>query len=218
MAGHRGVSLELPRHPSPPPGSGHSTIPRHAARRRHADARRAGALSTSGTSSSFATRGARVAAAPPHLVGHRNRVAISVFPHELYQAPRSWAERAHPHNLIHFNKVDRGGHFAAWEHPQLLAQELGPPSGPCTDRSAHAQPPPPPRARRPWCWCTAPSPTPPAGAASSSDSRQPASRSPPRPIRCAAWPPTPPPPPASSPSSRVRSGVRDLTVRWVGGC
>lgn len=50
--------------------------------------------------------------------------AISVFPDELYQAPRSWAERAYPHNLIHYNKLDRGGHFAAWEQPQLFSQEL----------------------------------------------------------------------------------------------
>jgi pimeloyl-ACP methyl ester carboxylesterase len=50
--------------------------------------------------------------------------AISVFPDELYQAPRSWAERAYPDNLIHYNRLDRGGHFAAWEQPQLLAEEL----------------------------------------------------------------------------------------------
>ena len=50
--------------------------------------------------------------------------AITVFPDELYQAPRSWAERAYPDNLIHFNTVDRGGHFAAWEQPQLFAAEL----------------------------------------------------------------------------------------------
>ena len=50
--------------------------------------------------------------------------AISVFPDELYQAPRSWAERAYPDNLIHYNRLDRGGHFAAWEQPQLLTQEL----------------------------------------------------------------------------------------------
>ena len=45
--------------------------------------------------------------------------ALSVFPRELYQAPRSWAERAYP-NLIYFNEVDKGGHFAAWEQPQLF--------------------------------------------------------------------------------------------------
>jgi pimeloyl-ACP methyl ester carboxylesterase len=50
--------------------------------------------------------------------------AISVFPDELYQAPRSWAERAYPDNLLHYNRLDRGGHFAAWEQPHLLANEL----------------------------------------------------------------------------------------------
>src|SRR3954447_13995516 len=50
--------------------------------------------------------------------------AISVFPDELYQAPRTWAERAYPDNLIHYNRVERGGHFAAWEQPQLLSEEL----------------------------------------------------------------------------------------------
>jgi pimeloyl-ACP methyl ester carboxylesterase len=50
--------------------------------------------------------------------------AISVFPAELYQAPRSWAERAYPDNLIHYNRLDRGGHFAAWEQPQLFADEM----------------------------------------------------------------------------------------------
>jgi pimeloyl-ACP methyl ester carboxylesterase len=51
-------------------------------------------------------------------------VAISVFPDELYQAPRSWAERAYPHNLIYYNRLDRGGHFAAWEQPALFAAEM----------------------------------------------------------------------------------------------
>jgi len=50
-------------------------------------------------------------------------VAVSAFPDELYQAPRSWAERAYP-NLIHYNKLDKGGHFAAWEQPKLFAEEL----------------------------------------------------------------------------------------------
>ena len=50
--------------------------------------------------------------------------AISVFPDELYQAPRSWAERAYPHNLIHYNRLDKGGHFAAWEQPDLFTQEM----------------------------------------------------------------------------------------------
>ena len=50
-------------------------------------------------------------------------VAVSAFPDELYQCPRSWAERAFP-KLIHYNKLDKGGHFAAWEQPQLLTQEV----------------------------------------------------------------------------------------------
>src|SRR5215217_4426995 len=50
-------------------------------------------------------------------------VAVSVFPGEQYQAPRSWAEKAYP-NLIYFNEVDKGGHFAAWEQPGLFAAEI----------------------------------------------------------------------------------------------
>jgi pimeloyl-ACP methyl ester carboxylesterase len=50
-------------------------------------------------------------------------VAVSVFPGEQYQAPRSWTERAYP-NLIYFNEVDKGGHFAAWEEPERFASEL----------------------------------------------------------------------------------------------
>jgi pimeloyl-ACP methyl ester carboxylesterase len=49
--------------------------------------------------------------------------AVSVFPNELYQAPRSWAEQAYP-NLIYFNEVDKGGHFAAWEEPELFSSEV----------------------------------------------------------------------------------------------
>jgi len=50
-------------------------------------------------------------------------IAISAFPDELYQLPRSWAERAYP-KLMHYNKLDKGGHFAAWEQPKLLTEEL----------------------------------------------------------------------------------------------
>jgi pimeloyl-ACP methyl ester carboxylesterase len=49
--------------------------------------------------------------------------AVSVFPHEIYKAPRSWAERAYP-NLIYFNELDAGNHFAAWQEPALFAGEL----------------------------------------------------------------------------------------------
>jgi pimeloyl-ACP methyl ester carboxylesterase len=50
-------------------------------------------------------------------------VAFTVFAGEIYRAPRSWAERVYP-NLIYFNEVDRGGHFAAWEEPELFAAEM----------------------------------------------------------------------------------------------
>jgi pimeloyl-ACP methyl ester carboxylesterase len=50
-------------------------------------------------------------------------VAVSVFPGEQYEAPRSWTERAYP-KLIYYNKLDKGGHFAAWEQPQLFAAEV----------------------------------------------------------------------------------------------
>ncbi|WP_248354753.1 epoxide hydrolase family protein [Anaeromyxobacter oryzae] len=64
-------------------------------------------------------------------------VAVSVFPDELYPAPRSWAERAFP-KLIHYNKLDKGGHFAAWEQPQLLSQEVR--AGLRSLRGAQSQP------------------------------------------------------------------------------
>jgi hypothetical protein len=50
-------------------------------------------------------------------------VAVSVFPGEQYQAPRSWTEKAYP-NLVYYNKLDKGGHFAAWEQPHLLVADL----------------------------------------------------------------------------------------------
>jgi pimeloyl-ACP methyl ester carboxylesterase len=50
-------------------------------------------------------------------------VAVSVFPDEIYAAPRTWTERAYP-RLIYFNKLDKGGHFAAWEQPQVFSEEL----------------------------------------------------------------------------------------------
>jgi pimeloyl-ACP methyl ester carboxylesterase len=49
--------------------------------------------------------------------------AVSVFPDEIYAAPRSWTERAYPH-LIHYNKLEKGSHFAAWEQPQAFSEEL----------------------------------------------------------------------------------------------
>ena len=50
-------------------------------------------------------------------------VAVTVFPSEQYEAPRSWTERAYP-RLIHYNRVDKGGHFAAWEQPGIFVDEL----------------------------------------------------------------------------------------------
>ncbi|CAN7438937.1 epoxide hydrolase family protein [Rhizobium sp. LjRoot258] len=50
-------------------------------------------------------------------------VAVSVFPDEIYAAPRSWTQRAYP-KLIHYNKLDKGGHFAAWEQPKAFTSEL----------------------------------------------------------------------------------------------
>jgi len=50
-------------------------------------------------------------------------VAVSVFPDELYPAPRTWAEQAYP-KLIHYNKLDKGGHFAAWEQPEIFCKEV----------------------------------------------------------------------------------------------
>ena len=50
-------------------------------------------------------------------------VAFTVFPGEIFQAPRSWAEKVYPH-LIYFNEAARGGHFAAWEEPELFSAEV----------------------------------------------------------------------------------------------
>jgi pimeloyl-ACP methyl ester carboxylesterase len=50
-------------------------------------------------------------------------VAVTVFPGEIYRAPRSWVQKAY-RNLVYFNEVDKGGHFAAWEQPQLFAAEM----------------------------------------------------------------------------------------------
>ncbi|MEU5790643.1 hypothetical protein ABZ754_23320 [Micromonospora purpureochromogenes] len=55
--------------------------------------------------------------------GTKIPVAVSVFPDELYRAPKSWAEQAYP-KLVHDNQLDKGGHFAAWEQPKAFVQEL----------------------------------------------------------------------------------------------
>jgi pimeloyl-ACP methyl ester carboxylesterase len=57
---------------------------------------------------------------PPHVM---LPVGYTVFPGELFQAPRHWVKSAY-HNLIYFNEVDKGGHFAAWEEPELFSEEL----------------------------------------------------------------------------------------------
>lgn len=58
--------------------------------------------------------------APKHV---KIPVAVSVFPDEIYAAPRSWAEKAYP-RLMHYNRLDKGGHFAAWEQPALFTAEM----------------------------------------------------------------------------------------------
>ena len=84
-------------------------------------------LTNSGTSAARlywenAGRGVTVAAA--QMTGDISLpVAITVFPDEVYRVPETWARRAY-RNLIYFNEVDKGGHFAAWEHPELFAAEL----------------------------------------------------------------------------------------------
>ncbi len=50
-------------------------------------------------------------------------MAVSAFPDELYTTPRSWAQRAFS-NLVYYNRLDKGGHFAAWEQPQIFCQEV----------------------------------------------------------------------------------------------
>ncbi len=50
-------------------------------------------------------------------------VGVSTFADEIYRVPRSWAEQAYP-NLVYYNRHDRGGHFAAWEQPQLLSEDV----------------------------------------------------------------------------------------------
>jgi len=58
-----------------------------------------------------------------NVQGVKIPVGVSIFPDELYEAPRSWAERAYP-KLIHYNRLPAGGHFAAWEQPTLFSDEM----------------------------------------------------------------------------------------------
>src|SRR5262249_20710568 len=52
------------------------------------------------------------------------RVGFASFPGEIWQTPRSWVENAYPNEVIYYNAVDKGGHFAAWEEPQLFSEEI----------------------------------------------------------------------------------------------
>ncbi|MFI9782900.1 alpha/beta fold hydrolase [Kitasatospora sp. NPDC051984] len=79
---------------------------------------------TGASSSRLYWEGAQAGGGPFNAVSiPKLPVAVTVFPSEIYPAPRSWGERTFG-NIIHWNEVDRGGHFAAWEQPQLLAEEL----------------------------------------------------------------------------------------------
>jgi pimeloyl-ACP methyl ester carboxylesterase len=80
-------------------------------------------------------------------------VAITVFPEEVYRAPETWARRAYP-NLIYFHEVDKGGHFAAWEQPELFSSEI---RGAFRSLRSAQEVDAPPKARRPL---TSPTPTP----------------------------------------------------------
>jgi pimeloyl-ACP methyl ester carboxylesterase len=63
------------------------------------------------------------AAGSPPLPPSPIPVGFTTFPGEIWRTPRSWVEASYP-NVIYFNEVDRGGHFAAWEEPQLFAEEI----------------------------------------------------------------------------------------------
>jgi len=69
-------------------------------------------------------RGRSLTSSPAQMTNEiKVPVAVTVFPDEVYLPPKSWAERAFP-NLIYYNKAESGGHFAAWEYPELFAKEL----------------------------------------------------------------------------------------------
>jgi pimeloyl-ACP methyl ester carboxylesterase len=68
-------------------------------------------------------RGSVIVAAAQRTAEIALPVAITVFPEDVYRAPETWARRAY-RNLTYFHEVDRGGHFAAWEQPQLFSEEL----------------------------------------------------------------------------------------------
>ena len=68
-------------------------------------------------------------------------VAVTVFPDEIYAAPQSWAKAAYP-KLIYFSKLDKGGHFAAWEQPEVFSRRCARRSGRCADSEVRESPRP----------------------------------------------------------------------------
>jgi hypothetical protein len=60
---------------------------------------------------------------PVSVKGVKVPVGVSTFADEIYRVPRSWAEQAYPH-LVYYGQHERGGHFAAWEQPQLLSEDV----------------------------------------------------------------------------------------------
>ena len=95
-----------------------------------------------GTAASSARMYLENAGANPNAGVVEIPVGCSNFPREIFPAPRSWAERVYP-NLVYWNELDRGGHFAAFEEPELFTQELRDAFGRCDDgdgRRAHCSP------------------------------------------------------------------------------
>ena len=95
---------------------------------------------------------------PPHV---SLLVAFTVFPGEIFQAPRHWVKRAY-HNLIYFREAAKGGHFAAWEEPQLFSEELRAAFGHCADHRPRCHPRP---RDRPGMWPFGVPPDPRSGSA-----------------------------------------------------
>ena len=79
-----------------------------------------------GRNTSFGALKQVAAGVPDEAIADLRRrvpVGFTVFPGEIFRAPRSWAEKAYP-NLIYFHEADKGGQFAAWEEPELFATEI----------------------------------------------------------------------------------------------
>ena len=92
-------------------------------------------LTNTATSAGAAVLGVRGGRSPALAAAEKTAeislpVAITVFPGEIYRAPETWARRAY-RNLIYFNEVDKGGHFAAWEQPELFSPNSAPRFGRC---------------------------------------------------------------------------------------